>query len=199
MATVASTSTSTDVCPRCQQPLIDPFGLGWCKGCGYCRSLGEEKGTPAPKPAAPAAATEPPPKTAPRGRPVYLWITLGNVLLLALGAYLIGRFLPLRPLERALWTTIQVGAGVALMFVGQFLGVLRLAPAYPALSFKDCFIPFHLYELIGKNLRDARWSLYLCSWGLTLIVSALVFIGGLQHWFTYLPGNQNRGYYPSSR
>src|SRR5687767_11248515 len=34
---------SPDECPRCHKPLIDPAGLGWCKACGYCKSLEEEK------------------------------------------------------------------------------------------------------------------------------------------------------------
>src|SRR2546426_426791 len=34
---------AADNCPHCRQPLIDPAGLGWCKACGYCRSLESEK------------------------------------------------------------------------------------------------------------------------------------------------------------
>jgi len=39
-------------CPRCKQPLVDPQGLGWCKACGYCRSLAETetKGIAPPSP-----------------------------------------------------------------------------------------------------------------------------------------------------
>jgi len=35
-------------CPRCGKPLTDAAGLGWCRACGYCRSLEEAK-APAPE------------------------------------------------------------------------------------------------------------------------------------------------------
>jgi hypothetical protein len=189
----AAPRTDTTNCPRCGKPLIDPTGLGWCKACGYCHSLGEEKTEKAEKPAsAPARPPLEPPRPPSAGPPIYLFIILANVILLMAGAYAINRYVRLEPLQRALWTTLQIVAGVLLMFIGQFLGVLRLAPANPTLSFKDCFVPFHLYELVVKNLPSTRWTLYLGAWGLALIASALMFIGGLGHWFKYLPSSEKK-------
>ena len=52
-------STAGAGCPRCGQALIDPSGLGWCKACGYCRSLGAEQKPAAPPAPAKAAAPKP--------------------------------------------------------------------------------------------------------------------------------------------
>src|SRR6266704_3570259 len=30
-------------CPRCGGKLINPESLGWCRACGYCSSLEEER------------------------------------------------------------------------------------------------------------------------------------------------------------
>ena len=76
------------------------------------------------------------------------------------------------------------------MCVGQFIGLLRIAPEETSLSFKDALIPFNLYGLVFKRLPSTRHTVYLGAWGIAAIVSAGVFIGGLGHWFTYLPSYQ---------
>ena len=35
-----------------------------------------------------------------------------------------------------------------------------------------------------------RHTIYLGAWGLAAILAANIFIGGLLHWLTYLPGNK---------
>src|SRR4051794_34982474 len=37
-----SSSTIDAKCPKCGKDLIDPAGLGWCKACGYCKSLADD-------------------------------------------------------------------------------------------------------------------------------------------------------------
>lgn len=177
-------------CPRCSQPLIDPSGLGWCKACGYCRSLGEEqKLAPPSKPApAKAAPTKPVvPGLAPARKPIWAVIMLAGIIVVAATTFALSRYVTLKPLSRAQWTTFQMLAGLALMFVGQFIGLIRLAPEDPSLTFKDAIFPFHLFGVICKHLPRGQWALNLSSWGLTLIVSALACVGGLGHWFNYLP------------
>src|SRR4051794_28944721 len=53
--TEAAAPADPSLCPRCGGKLTNPDGLGWCPGCGYCRSLEEEKAVapPPPEPAAP--------------------------------------------------------------------------------------------------------------------------------------------------
>jgi hypothetical protein len=113
-----------------------------------------------------------------------------GIALVAGATYLLGRYLTLSPLERALLTTIQIGGGLLIMFIGQFIGLMRIAPEDPSLSFKDAIFPFRLYGLIFKRLPQTCLTVYGGSWGIAAIVSAAVFIGGLGHWFTYLPSNQ---------
>jgi hypothetical protein len=44
-----------------------------------------------------------------------------------------------------------------------------------------------------KRLPASRHTLYLGAWGLTAIIAANDFIGGLDHWLNYLPGkNKNK-------
>jgi hypothetical protein len=188
--TPAVSETAAALCPRCQKPLIDPTGLGWCKGCGYCRSLAESeaKAAKAPAPAAPATTL-----TAAGSvichTPSWLWVTLIGTALVAGATYALASWLTLSPLQRALLTSVQMAAGFALMFAGQFFGLLRIAPEESTLSFKDAVFPFRLYSLIFKRLPGTRHTVYLGAWGLAAIVSAAVFVGGLGHWFTYMPGH----------
>lgn len=179
-------------CPRCQKPLIDPNGLGWCKACGYCRSLAESeaKAAEASKPAAPTTvgATS----SAIFQTPTWFWVTLGGIVLVAGGTFALGNFLTLAPLQRALLTTVEIGLGAVIMFIGQLIGVTQIAPDESTLNFKDAVFPFRLYGLVLKRLPSTRHTVYLGAWGLAAIVSAAVFVGGLEHWFTQLPG-----YHPS--
>jgi hypothetical protein len=177
-------------CPRCQQPMIDPQGLGWCKACGYCRSLeeGEKKAASAPN-AVPNQITA---TGAAIGQsPTWFWVTLIGLILIV-GATAAGaHYLVLTPLERALLTSGQIIVGLAAMFLGQFIGLLRIAPEDSALGLKDAIFPFRLYALALKRLPRTRHTLYLGVWGAAAILSAVVFIGGVDYWFSYLK-NKNK-------
>src|SRR5205085_7028482 len=39
----APAATPPEPCPRCGGALADPEGLAFCAGCGYCRSLEEDR------------------------------------------------------------------------------------------------------------------------------------------------------------
>jgi hypothetical protein len=120
----------------------------------------------------------------------WVWVTLMGMLLVAGATFALANCLTFSPLQRALLTSVQIAAGFALMFAGQFFGLLRIAPEESTLSFKDAVFPFRLYGLIFKRLPSTRYTVYLGAWGLAAIVAATVFIGGLGHWFTYVPGSQ---------
>lgn len=177
-------------CPRCHKPLIDPNGLGWCKACGYCRSLEESEAKSVRAPAAAAPTTFTATSSALVQTPTWFWVTLGGLVLVVVATFACGHWLSLSPFHRALLTTIQIIGGFGLMFVGQFIGLLRIAPEDATLSFKDAVFPFRLYGLIMKRLPNTRHTLYLGAWGFAAILSATIFIGGLGHWFTYLPSYQ---------
>ena len=178
-------------CPRCRKPLIDPKGLGWCKACGYCHSLADTE-TKAPAPAAAKLTTMTATGSAIGQTPTWFWVTLIGIVLLAGTTFVCGRFLTMAPLERALLTTIQIVAGLACLFVGQFIALMRIAPEDSTLGFWDAIFPFRLYGFVFKRLPATRHTVYLGAWGVAAIVAAAVFIGGLGHWLTYLPNSQKK-------
>jgi hypothetical protein len=192
--TLAPQARVPSSCPRCGKPLTDPAGIGWCQECGYCRSLEEDKAKVRLEPASasPAGAVQPP--AAPEGSklgPAWVWILLLGVIAFTAVSQVPARNLAPRSFERALWTTGQIGFGVLMILVGQFIALLRIAPHDEKLGFKDMFLPFHLWSQVCKRLPALSGSLCLASWGLATILSACIFIGGLSHWMTYLPGQKN--------
>ena len=177
-------------CPRCQKPLVDPSGLGWCKSCGYCKSLEESETT-----AGQTAEAKPAPQntvtatgSALGQTPTWFWVTLVGLVMVVGAIYACGHYLTLTPLHRAMLTTVVMIAGAGLMFVGQFMALLRIAPEESTLSFKDAVIPFRLYGLVLKCLPGTRFTIYFGTWGFAAIIASAVLIGGLGHWFTLLPG-----------
>ena len=178
-------------CPRCSKPLIDPQGLGWCKACGYCHSLqeGESKATP-------EAASQPTTIGATGSAfmqlPAWMWITLAGIVMIVCLSIGLGRSVPLKPLERALVTTVGTAIGLAIMLLGQFIGLMRVAPDDPSLTFNDVVFPFRLYGIVMKRLPLTQMTLYLGTWGLALIISLNVCVGGVTHWLTYLPKSQQK-------
>ena len=78
------------------------------------------------------------------------------------------------------------------MFAGQFLAVLRIAPEDSNLHFWDAVFPFRLYGLVLKRLPTTQTTLFLGIWGATAIISAALFVGGLEHWLNYLPKSQSQ-------
>jgi hypothetical protein len=183
-------------CPRCEKPLVDPGGLGWCKGCGFCALQAESTLAAAKATGAPRPRTQP--GLGKTGKslgntPIWVWVTAIGMAGIFIATIAGERSVRLTDLQRAIFTSVQIGAGVALMLLGQFIGLIRVAPDDSALSFKDMFVPFRLYSQIFQHLPRTQLSVYLCAWGLTAIFTAFIFVGGLNHWFTYLR-NSSRPY-----
>jgi hypothetical protein len=180
-------------CPRCKKPLVDPNGLGWCQSCGYCRSLAECKlKTDAPLPLSEPNALMTT-GSAILQMPTWFWVTLFGATTIVIGTILGARHTNWTDLQRAVFCSIQVGVGVAMMLTGQFIGLVRVAPEDPSISFKDAIFPFRLYGLIFKHLPGTRLAVFLGMWGLTAAITASIVVGGMGHWFTYLP-NKARPY-----
>ncbi len=181
-------------CPRCQGPLVDPQGLGWCQKCGYCRSLDEAKANPVTaKPPAPAqkfAEGAGAVVSLAAGLPNWFWLLLLGMALFAAASLLPGLALAPQSFARALWCTLQMAIGLLLVLSAQFWAVMYLAPEDEKIGTKDVFLPFRLWGLVFQRLPAMRWHVWIAGWGLSILLSALLFVGGLSHWLTYLPGQK---------
>ena len=181
-------ATAEALCPRCQKPLADAAGLGWCQACGYCRSLVEDRARlPLDKAVVKAGPTAGPPGSPSRPSPLWAIVLFAGIALLALGCYAASRHYPLTPLQRRVWTSIQILAGLAIMFAGQCYALLTIAPGDAALHFFDAIVPLRLYALVYQGVCQTCLALWICERGLTLVLSALICVGGLGHLTNYLP------------
>jgi len=185
-------AVDTSLCPNCGHKLTNPLGLGWCQKCGYCRSLEEDKAR-VPLQQAQSQRRKP----SPFGLleffqmvamfPSWSWVLIGGVLTVAAvnvpPAYLLAD----GSLGRALWTSLHICMGLVLIIAAQTLALCRLAPNDDRLGFKDAILPGRLWALVGQNLPAMRVHLWMASWGLACMLSALFIVGGLGHWLTYLP------------
>jgi len=177
-------------CPQCSAKLIDPNGLGWCRACGYCRSLEvERKSRPLQRPALPATTS--PMALLECGRmlaraPAWVWVLLTGVVTVVVCSLPPSLSLPEDSLSRCLWCTGQLVVGVLLILVGQAWALMLVADSDDRLGVKDVVVSARLWAVALKRLPETRRQLWLASWGLTAVLSALFLIGGLSHWFTYL-------------
>lgn len=181
-------------CPRCQKKLTDPNGMGWCSSCGYCRSLEEHQApvsSEEQKRKAPSLGGLVEASVAIGGLPIWVWNTLLGILFIVGLSVFASRRLPPDSFQRALWTTQQIAFGFFVMIAGQVWALFQIASEDPMVTFKDAIFPFRLYGLIFKRMPKLSVSVYLGAWGMTLIACALIVIGGLGHWLTYLPGAKN--------
>lgn len=176
-------------CPRCGKPLIDPSGLGWCSGCGYCKSLAndeskkilEEKKGPSLGGMVEAGG-------AVSGLPAWFWACFPFAAIGIIFALFMNKRLPVGDnFDRALWATLQIAAGVLMVFLAQVCALVTIAPEEPTLSFKDAMVAGKLWGMVFKRLPRCKECLWFAILGLSLIVGSAVCIGGFQHWFSYLP------------
>jgi hypothetical protein len=188
MSTAQAPGKAT-LCPRCAQPLTDAAGLGWCPGCGYCRTLEE---TPAHEPGTLQTAIQADTPKEEYRIPNWIWPLVVGVALIVNGTILANRKIIDTPFQRALWASLQIAGGLLILFVGQFIALLRLAHQDEKLSFKDAIMPFRLYGAVFKSLPKCASSVWCLGWGLAVIICAFVFIGGLGHWFSYVKSNKDK-------
>lgn len=187
-------------CPRCQHKLIDPEGLGWCKSCGYCRSLEEERAR-GPVPAVGKPKPSGPPRPSKLGlsefvdllrkTPSWAWGLLAGMAAVVLLTLTPALALPEDSLPRALWCTLQIVIGAVMLFGGQVAALAMVAGDDERLTFKDALLPLRLWVTAVRRLPETRRPLWVSAWGLTAILSAVLLVGGLTHWFSYLPRSAN--------
>jgi hypothetical protein len=180
------------LCPKCHQALIDPQGLGWCKGCGYCKSLEEDKAR-VPLETKKTSARQPSVLGVVEfgqmmGRlPDWAWVLIGGAAGIAVLSLPVGMLLESSPLARAICSTLEIALGVITIIAAQIWALCLLAPNDDKLHFKDAILPGRLWgQTLGK-LPEMRVQVWLVGWGLAAILSAVLVTGGLGHWLTYLP------------
>jgi len=192
----AAAGAEASLCPKCQGKLIDPSGLGWCKSCGYCKSLEEEKDR------VPLAET---PAT-PRTPSVLGMVEFGQmlaklpnwalVLISGIGVVVVANLPPAKALAensltRAVFATAEMGVGLLMIVAAQIWALFVLAPGDDKLGFKDAILPGRLWGMTLKRLPAMRGQVWLASWGISCILAAVLIIGGLAHWLDYLPKKAN--------
>ncbi len=184
------------ICPRCQGKLTNPAGLGWCAGCGYCRSL-EEEG-PAVLPPEPAPSRKPSALGATefgeamRRMPAWAWPLLGGTAAIAFLAIAGDCLLDDDCLERALWSAIQIMVSVIGLIAAQLWAMLRIGASEEGLGAKDVIIPGRLWRAAFRHLPATRWPVSLGAWCLTAMICGAAIIGGYEYWFEALRVRQLR-------
>ncbi len=189
LPTPVTEAPASSPCPRCGKSLIDPTGLGWCAGCGFCKSLTHDgaeeiltdKKTPSLGGVVEAGG-------AITNLPMWFWASLVVIAAGIVFSIAMDKRLPTGDsLTRATWASVQMAAGLLFMFLAQCAALVSIAPTEPTLSFKDAVAPFRLWPMVCKRLPKLKACLWSALFGVSLIVGGAVFIGGLQHWFSYLP------------
>jgi hypothetical protein len=172
-------------CPRCSAPLIDAPGLGLCQSCGYCRSL--EEGIEQPKETI----------KAPRwvlqlgllqfwlllGRiPIWGWGVLAATVAVLMICYVADHRLPVDSPQRAYWSTIQLGVGLAAILAAQVWALIFLRKQRERVGVMDLLCPSNLWYLILRWVPHTNGAISLAGGGATAALTAVLWIGGLSYW-----------------
>jgi hypothetical protein len=180
-------SVDPNLCPRCGGKLTNPESLGWCPKCSYCRSLEQDQDKVATLKSGPR-------KPSPFGIVEFaqlIWnsprwakiLFAGMVVVLAVSYFASKYYLPRgESYTRALWSTIQLGAGLLVVLVGQFWALTLLAPKDDKLGAVDAFIPFRLWSMALNRLPLTDKPVWAGAWGMTAMVCAVLVTGGLEYW-----------------
>jgi hypothetical protein len=175
------------LCPKCGGSLTDPEGLGWCPGCGYCRSVAEEQAVvpvveeaaPARKPSALGASEF---AETLKLMPGWGWVLLGGVAV-AVGVSLAAdHWLPEESLPRALWSATQMVLSVVGLVVAQIWAVAMVGEREEGLGAKDVILGGRVWRAALRRLPATRRPVSLGAWSLTALVCGAVVVGGFGYW-----------------
>lgn len=179
-------AAASDACPHCGSSLVDPNGLGWCQKCGFCKTLQEKPVQKTQRLAPPKSGGASSPSIQ---LPFWFWVLILGMGVVIGATALVNTRLPAGPkFERALWCTVQIGVGILLIWITQFIAVIVLAPKEASLNFMHVILPGKIWGLVAKRLPATAPCMWAGVWSATAILSAVYFIGGLSHWNDYLPG-----------
>jgi hypothetical protein len=186
-----SATTLAAACPRCGGKLTNPYGLGWCSACGYCRSLEEEKvNVPA---AAPAAAPAKPSLLgatefgqALKFIPDWVWPLLGGTATVVVFSVVADYQLPELDFRRALWSVIQMLLSVIGLILAQLWVALVIAAEDDKLGARDVILPGRVWRGAVQRLPATRRQVWMGAWCLTALICGAAVVGGWGYWLEML-------------
>lgn len=132
--------------------------------------------------------------------PIWSWLLLAGLVAVIVGSLAVDRYLPAgKNFPRAFWATAQIAGGLLICFACQLYALIQVAADDEKLGFKDAIMPTRLWSVVCKRLPRTAPSLLGGVWGLALVVCSFLFIGGLGHWYSYLPGVKDRPHSSAQR
>jgi serine/threonine protein kinase len=156
-------------CPRCGTPRTSAAAKGWCLSCGY---LPEKEEAPAP--------------VVPKSDrvPKWCWYLLAGMLVIVVISVLGDLTLAKRSAARAWWGTSQLGLGVLVVIIADIFAFLFVLPTGTQVSFVEMVFPFKMWMSAFEMLPKTRHPVCLLSWGLTIMLCAVLLVGGQLYWFS---------------
>jgi hypothetical protein len=171
-------------CPRCGGRVTDPGGISWCPSCGHCPLLEKQAeqvpDQPAPRAPSKLGAVE---FFSVVGRtPGWLWLLLLGVFSVIGVSLTVGFILPHESIDRVRWSLGQLLFGVVVV-VAAHLWAMRQVPAVEVRGrSRGTYSLVELWRSAASRMPATRWPINLLSWGVSLIVCALLVIGGFSWW-----------------
>jgi hypothetical protein len=90
--------------------------------------------------------------------------------------------LPEKSRERALWSTSQVLAGLAVFLITGVAVSGRLKAMHQTLGLSDLLFPDRLWVHAVKNLPATHWYVCTAVWTGTAVLCGIFWVGGLTYW-----------------
>jgi hypothetical protein len=172
-------------CPRCNHPLLNLASLGVCQNCGYCHALEEARSAVITNQSIEFRLFSVRNLLYLWDRLVYLheWIVLlfAGVTVTLFISFMANRFLVPESAQRALWTTLQIGLGVAGMLAAHIWAGRMVKNLYSDGANISPLSP-RIWVGIARKLPKSGGPTYVATWCLTLILAAVFMIGGLGYW-----------------
>ncbi len=192
-------SPDAAACPRCGGKLTNPDGLGWCPGCGYCRSLEEEGKALAAAPA-PVAPKQPSLLGAAEFAqvltllPSWLWPLLGGSAVVAGISIAADCLLPEECLTRALWSAIQMLLAVVGLILSQLWAVLLIGADEEKVGARDVIMigSMRLWRGTLRRLPRTRIPVWIGAWCLTALICGGTVVGGFNYWLEMVKAKRSR-------
>ncbi len=181
-------------CPRCGKTLTDAGGIGWCPACGHCALLEQQAeqvpGQPPPRAPSKLGAVE---FFSVVGRtPGWLWLLFAGVLGVIGASLAVSFILPDDSLDRVRWSLGQLLFGVAIMVMAHIWAIRQVPAVEVRGRSRGKYSLVELWRVAASRMPATRWPVNLMSWGVSLIVCALLVVGGFGWWVMNAKIGQDR-------
>jgi hypothetical protein len=164
--------------------MVPVAGWNWCHRCGH-RAEGRPElipvqGAPeARKPGAGASELG----LAARLIPLWFWVLLGGLGVVAGISCAADLCLPMQSWERATWSTAQALLGLAAFLLAGVAVSGRLGRHRSQFTMADLLLPDRLWPRAVKCLPQTRWHVCAAAWSVALALCGLIWVGGWTYWF----------------